>query len=114
MVATGMVFPPNEAVENAVHKKRKRKSSYSSFVSTTTPFSSRYATSPFLIFCNANMSCPINLAHFHVPPDLELDPINQFLSKLCTLPLSKKILLVRMSHRKLLLLQFIHQGERLE
>ena len=33
VVATGMMFPPNEAVENVVHKKRKRKSSSSSSVS---------------------------------------------------------------------------------
>jgi hypothetical protein len=65
----GMVFPPNVAVQNAVHKKRKRKASSPSCVakskgaatstsaSTTTPLSDRYDGRSFIFFpiiCNEN------------------------------------------------------------
>ena len=128
-----MVFPPNEVVENVVHKKRKRNSSSSSSVSkskgtatstsvsTTTPFSSSYATSPFL---SNFLQCQ--------QPKLELDTFcAHVLHVSCTtrsgtrfnepipiqivhLALIIKMLQFRMSHRKLQLLHFIHQGGRLD
>ena len=89
MVATpaaGMVFPPNEAVDNAVTKKRKRKASSTSTSASTSQkqFSSRYDghSSPYHVFNFLSMDNVLNVCL--LLQDLELDQMILFLSKLCT------------------------------
>ena len=89
MVATpaaGMVFPPNEAVDNAVTKKRKRKASSTSTSASTSQkqFSSRYDgySSPCHVFNFLAVDNVLNVCL--LLQDLELDQMILFLSKLCT------------------------------